>query len=91
MPVRGGDAAPCSARVIQVRPRFTMASCIDTSTTCPLPVVCRCHSAASMPMTACSPVPESPAVMPGFIGGPSASPVEQNAPPAACATGSKLL
>ena len=39
-----------------------------------------------MAIAACTPVPASPVVGPGIIGGPSASPVMENAPAAACAT-----
>ena len=37
-------------------------------------------------MAACTPVPESPVVGPGIMGGPFASPVMEKAPAAACAT-----
>ena len=58
---------------------------------CPSPVRCFCTYAAVIASASSTPVPESPTVAPGSIGGPSSSPVTENAPAAACAIMSKHL
>ena len=53
---------------------------MDSSTYCPSPVRCFCAQAAVIASAACTPVPASPMVGPGRMGGPSGSPVIENAP-----------
>ena len=67
---------------------LTTASCIDTSTCWPRPVVWRCCNAARMPIAICMPVPLSPIAGNTRVGGFSGKPVTLIAPPIACATGS---
>ena len=91
LPRRGSKSPPAYASRMAMRERLTTASCIEHSTFCPCPVVCRCHSAAITPIAACMPVPESPMVGPGLSGGEPGKPVSAIAPPVACAIMSKLL
>jgi hypothetical protein len=70
---------------------LAIASCIETSTSCPSPVFWRWMYAPRIPMARCMPVPVSPHVTPDLIGGVSLVPVIDITPPAACATISKLL
>ncbi len=65
------------------RTKFSTASCIATSTFCPLPVRSRWMYAASTPTAACIPVPVSPMVGPGLSGGEPGNPVSAIAPPLA--------
>lgn len=62
-----------------------------TLTRCPRPVFSRWYSAARIPATACTPVPESPIWAPVASGGPSSKPVVDIDPPMACATTSYAL
>ena len=68
-----------------------IASCIEISISWPSPVCNFCTKAAVIESASWRPVPASPTVMPGRVGGPSGWPVTERAPPAACAIGSKLL
>ena len=73
------------------RQRFKTASCIDTETFWPLPVLSRPTSAVRMPIARCIPVLLSPRAAPLMVGGPSQKPVVEAAPPAHCATFSYTL
>ena len=64
---------------------------MESSISWPSPVRCFCTNAAVIARAICTPVPESPVVVPGRIGGPSGIPVTEKAPAAAWATMSMHL